>query len=71
MISQTLLAIPMWVLFEAGLIASRYFLRMKQERAEAEEGEDLDTEEDMEAALDRYESEEPGRGKAEAGREEK
>jgi sec-independent protein translocase protein TatC len=68
-ISQTLLAIPMWVLFEAGLIASRYFLRMKQEREEAEEGEGLDTEEDMEAALDRYESEEPGRGRQDSGEE--
>jgi sec-independent protein translocase protein TatC len=66
-ISQTLLAIPMWLLFEAGLIASRYFLRMKQEREEAEEGEELETEEDMEAALDRYEQEEPGRGRQDSG----
>jgi sec-independent protein translocase protein TatC len=67
-ISQTLLAIPMWLLFEAGLIASRYFLRMKEEREEeAEEGEGLETEEDMEAALDRYEREEPGRGRQDSG----
>lgn len=57
-ISQTLLAIPMWLLFEVGLIASRYFLRIKREREEAEEAESLDTEEEMEAALDRYEAEE-------------
>lgn len=69
-ISQTLLAIPMWLLFEAGLIASRYFLRMKEEREEAEEGEGLETEEDMEAALDRYEAEQPGRGRRESGEEE-
>lgn len=62
-ISQTLLAIPMWLLFEAGLIASRYFLRLKQEREEAEEeGESLDSDEEMEAALDRYEAEEAARG---------
>lgn len=62
-ISQTLLAIPMWLLFEAGLIASRYFLRLKQEREEAEEeGESLDTDDEMEAALDRYEAEEVARG---------
>lgn len=59
MISQTLLAIPMWMLFEVGLIASRYFLRMKREREEAVEGEEnLSTDEEMEAALDRYEAEE-------------
>ncbi len=58
-ISQTLLAIPMWLLFELGLIASRYFLRLKREREEEVEAEEnLETEEDMEAALDRYESEE-------------
>jgi sec-independent protein translocase protein TatC len=58
-ISQTLLALPMWLLFEVGLIASRYFLRMKREREEEEEvAESLDTEDDMDAALDRYESEE-------------
>lgn len=58
-ISQTLLALPMWLLFEVGLIASRYFLRLKKQRAEeVEEEESLDSDEDMEAALDRYESEE-------------
>lgn len=59
-ISQTLLAFPMWLLFEAGLIASRYFLRLKRERQEEVDAaaENLDSEEDMDAALDRYETEE-------------
>ncbi len=62
-ISQVLLAVPMWLLFEAGLIASRYFLRMKRERQEEMEAEEnLTTDEDMDAALDRYEAEEPKRG---------
>jgi len=59
-ISQTLLAVPMWLLFEAGLIASRYFLRLKREREEELEEESLDSDEDMESALDRYEAEEHG-----------
>jgi sec-independent protein translocase protein TatC len=33
-ISQTLLAIPMWILFELGLIFSRYYTKPKQETAE-------------------------------------
>jgi len=36
-ISQTLLAVPMWVLFEMGVIFSRFFVRAKAER-EAEQG---------------------------------
>jgi len=61
-ISQTLLALPMWLLFEAGLWASRYFLR------EQEEGVELDSDEAMERELDRYEADEasldnkPGKG---------
>lgn len=59
-ISQTLLALPMWALFEGGLFASRYFLRLKQQREEelAEEEPDLDTPEGMDAELDRYIAEE-------------
>ena len=56
-ISQTLLALPMWLLFEVGLIASRYFLRMKKEREEEQdplEPESLNSEEEMDAALDRF-----------------
>jgi sec-independent protein translocase protein TatC len=66
-ISQTLLAVPMWLLFEVGLIASRYFLRMKQEHQRAEEGEELDSDEKMEEALDQYEMEEPGGDTKEPG----
>lgn len=68
-ISQTLLALPMWVLFEIGLFASRYFLRLKRERQEeVEQAEELETDEDMEAALDRYEAEEHGSSSPEQDR---
>lgn len=50
-ISQTLLALPMWVLFELGVFFSRHFVR-KDEDDEA--GDDLDSDEAMEATLDRY-----------------
>jgi sec-independent protein translocase protein TatC len=70
-ISQTLLALPMWLLFEVGLIASRYFLRMKRERQDAlDEASPLESDEDMEAELDRYESEEQDISKK-SGEEEK
>lgn len=36
-ISQTLLALPMWLLFEVGIFFSRIFLKRKQEFAEASE----------------------------------
>ena len=61
-ISQTLLALPMWVLFELGLIASRYFVGLRTER-ELEEETRLDTEEAMDAELDRYEAEQHATGK--------
>ena len=54
-ISQTLLALPMWLLFEAGLWASRYLLKQREEEAVED---NLDSEEAMEAELDRYEAEE-------------
>ena len=53
-ISQTLLALPMWVLFELGLWSSRYFLKQREE----EEEDELDSDEAMEAELDRCEEEE-------------
>lgn len=53
-ISQTLLALPMWLLFEAGLWSSRYFLKQSEEQQE----DDLDSDEAMERELDRYEAEE-------------
>lgn len=49
--SQTMLAVPMWLLFEAGLFFSRYFVSDTPSRA-GEESESLD------ATLDRYVSEE-------------
>lgn len=55
-ISQTLLAVPMWLLFELGLWSSHYFL--KQQEAPA----DLDSEEAMDRELDRYEADESGLG---------
>ena len=72
MISQTLLAVPMWLLFEAGVIFSRMLLRQKAEREAAEAAAEQDeygdddvesdhhdlSEEEMEAELDRIEAEE-------------
>ena len=55
-ISQTLLALPMWVLFELGLWSSRYFLKQRED--EVEDEDELDSDEAMEAELDRYEEEE-------------
>lgn len=49
-ISQTLLALPMWILFELGLWSSRYFLHQQED--------ELDNDEAMDAELDRYEAEE-------------
>lgn len=58
-ISQTLLALPMWLLFEMGLFASRYFLK----QSEAPDGnDDLDSDEAMERELDRAEAEEAALG---------
>jgi len=36
-ISQVLLALPMWVLFEAGLVASRFFIKKRDDEETAEE----------------------------------
>jgi len=46
--SQTLLAVPMWILFEIGVFFSRRFVR----KEEAEE--ELNSDEKMEETLDRY-----------------
>ena len=65
-ISQVLLALPMWVLFEAGLIASTI---MFKDRDVEEEEDDLEqdassdnplTDEEMEAELDQAEADEAG-----------
>lgn len=53
-VSQTLLAIPMWVLFELGLLLSRGIVK-RQERDAAEETNEAES---MEETLDRYASEE-------------
>ncbi len=52
--SQVMLAIPMWLLFEVGLLFSR-MIKKNEEEAEAYEAL---SEEDMEAELDRAEAEE-------------
>jgi len=70
-ISQSLLAIPMWFLFEIGLIMSRIFLKDKIAEKNArddenkagdyeiiEEEPDLESDEDMEKAFDEMEQEE-------------
>ena len=70
-ISQSLLALPMWFLFEIGLIMSRIFLKDKIAEKNAsdddnkagdyeiiEEGPDLESDEDMEKAFDEMEQEE-------------
>jgi sec-independent protein translocase protein TatC len=70
-ISQVLLAFPMWVLFEAGLIASKFIFRDRNfdeeedddDEAESETTEDVAdheplTDEEMEAELDQAETDE-------------
>ncbi len=60
-ISQTLLAVPMWLLFEAGVYFSRYFVR-DPDADDAAATEPL-SEAEMEAELDRIEREEQGHEK--------
>lgn len=60
-ISQTLLAVPVWLLFELGLILSRFFVRQQSEETEGEAEEEAWhplSEEEMDAELDRAEAEE-------------
>jgi sec-independent protein translocase protein TatC len=45
-ISQVLLALPMWVLFEAGLIASRFFIRKREDEVPEPEDEVSEPEEE-------------------------
>jgi len=53
--SQTMLAIPVWILFEVGLFASRRIYKASEEKKEAEEAEfDMDSE--FEAAENQLES---------------
>ena len=59
-ISQTLLAVPVWLLFELGIVFSGWFMAMKKSGAEAEkeatESAPL-SEDELEAELDRIEAE--------------
>ena len=61
-ISQTLLAVPVWLLFELGLVLSRFFVRQREETdtgAAEDEWHPL-SEEEMDAELDRAEADEAG-----------
>jgi sec-independent protein translocase protein TatC len=62
-ISQSLLAIPMWALFEAGVFFSRHFRPKGQEDGEDEESDRPLDEEDLDAELDRAEADEESLGK--------
>lgn len=62
-ISQSLLAVPMWILFELGLVMSRLFIKKKNNITENVEYEILDEDDDsedekMEALFDELEQEE-------------
>ncbi|AHK78053.1 preprotein translocase subunit TatC [Ectothiorhodospira haloalkaliphila] len=60
-ISQTLLALPMWVLFEIGIILSRIMIKKKAEAEDRDPGDATDgplSESDMDEELDRAEAEE-------------
>ncbi len=55
-ISQTLLALPMWLLFEAGLFFSRIIVRKRKEAEKAENSSSEDnqmTDDEMDAELDK------------------
>ncbi len=54
-ISQSLLAIPMWLLFEIGLLASR-IVQKKKEEASDEDFQEM-SEEEMDAEMDRMDTE--------------
>jgi sec-independent protein translocase protein TatC len=57
--SQTMLAVPMWLLFEAGLYASRLLLRAREARTQEQAaGLPVPTDTNLEAELDRAMAEE-------------
>ncbi len=60
-ISQTLLAVPMWILFELGVVFSAWFEREHQEEQPSSDYKPM-SESEMDAELDRIEEEEGGRG---------
>ena len=51
MISQTLLAVPMWLLFEAGLIGARFLGSKKTEDADQTDGEEVERADSQAVAL--------------------
>jgi sec-independent protein translocase protein TatC len=59
-ISQTLLAVPMWILFELGVVFSAWFERQADENGEQEKFSPL-TEAEMDEELDRIEADEKDR----------
>jgi len=62
-ISQTLLAVPMWLLFELGVMFGRILKRKREKRTEEEEEDKPLSEEDMEAEFDKAIAEEEALGK--------
>jgi sec-independent protein translocase protein TatC len=62
-VTQTLLAVPMWLLFELGVLMARLFVKRKDEaEAEAESrSEDALAEDELDAELNRIEKQERGR----------
>ena len=59
-ISQVMLALPMWLLFEAGIVAAKFMLKKRlaeRAREEAEEDEEL-SDEEMDAELEKAMAEE-------------
>jgi sec-independent protein translocase protein TatC len=75
-ISQVLLALPMWILFEAGLIASKIIFKDRNFDEDEEDDEDLESDsdgestndslsdEEMDAKLDQAEADEAGLDKS-------
>jgi len=60
-ISQTLLAIPIWLLFEIGVLSSKFMLKRREEAAGASKSDYVPpTDEEMEAEMDDIEAEEEG-----------
>jgi sec-independent protein translocase protein TatC len=58
-ISQTLLALPMWLLFELGVfLGERFTPRREEDDGDHQEYESPMTDKDMERELDRIEEEE-------------
>jgi len=55
-ISQTLLALPMWLLFELGIFFSKHFVKAKADEG-GDGGYQPMSEDEMEAELDRIEAE--------------